>query len=143
MDGHDELDETRGKDKGKGNGGNGEHDNNNDNDTPEWGLHKVSTLAHGHGWRGRDLNKKSVLNCGNPAQTCQAGRVINICSLTDGCSHRFKKRMCEFMNSWLDASDPPSVDVLFRHIAAGVLRQENHLCLLDFDLNRDGFTPPH
>ena len=49
--------------------------------------------------------KKSLLNGGNLAQTSQASRVINICRLTDGYSHSFKKRVSEFMNSWLYASD--------------------------------------
>ena len=48
---------------------------------------------------------KSLLNSGNPAQTGQAGRVINICRLADGYSHSFKQRVSEFMNSWLYAAD--------------------------------------
>ena len=71
--------------------------------------------------------EKSLLNCGNPCQTGQAGRVINICN--------------EFLVIRLRL--PSAVDVLLWHTAVGVLRQENHLCLLDFDLNRDEFTPPH
>ena len=99
---------------------------------------KSVTWPYGLGWRGRDLNKKSLLNCGTPAQTRQAGRVINICRLTDGYSHCFKKRLSEFMNSWLDASDPSSVDVLFWHIA--VLRLLEHLLAVahQFGLVYDG-----
>ena len=64
--------------------------------------------------------------------------MINICKMTDVYSHCYKKRMSEFMNSWLDASDPSSVDVLFWHIA--VLRLLEHLLAVarQFGLVFDG-----
>ena len=72
------------------------------------------TWPYGLGLGGRDLNKKSLLNCGNPAQAGQASCVINICKLTDGYSHcvrEKKESMVKFMNSrlWISSS---FVDVL-------------------------------
>ena len=32
---------------------------------------------------------------------------------------------------------PSAVDVLLWHTAVGLLHQENHMCLLDFELNRN------
>ena len=85
------------------------------------------TWPYGLGWGGRDLNKKSLLNCANPAQLCQAGRAINICRLTDGYSHSKRGRL----------RFPSAVDVLLWHIAVGVLHQESHMCHFDFELSRD------
>ena len=93
------------------------------------------TWPYGLGWGGRDLNKKSLLNCGKPAQTGHAGCVINICKLTNGYSHN------EFLVIRLRSPSP--VDVLLRHAAVGVLRQVNRLNLLVLGLIRDEFTLPH
>ena len=81
----------------------------------------MSTLPYGLERRGRNLNKKSLLNSGKTAQPSQAGRVINISRLTDGYSHSYKKRVSEFLNSRLNLRLPSAVDVLLRRIAVGVL----------------------
>ena len=93
--------------------------NDNDNDTSEWGLHKVSPGPTDSDGEVVTSTKRSLLNCGNPAHTGQASRVINICRLTDGYSHCFLAGRLNI---------PSAVDVLL---------PENHMCLLDFELNRD------
>ena len=55
------------------------------------------TWPYGLGRGGRDLNKKILLNCGNTAQPGQAGRVINICRLTDGYSHCVREKKGKYV----------------------------------------------
>ena len=38
-------------------------------------------MSYGLGWAGRDLNKKNVSSCEQPAK---AGRVVNTCYMTGG-----------------------------------------------------------
>ena len=50
----------------------------------------MSTLPYGVEWRVRDLSKKSLLNCWEPAH--RAGGAINTCESTGGHSHDHAKR---------------------------------------------------